>query len=202
MNDEIPAGATSRWEGWAIVEQMGRIRVIGYVTDVDYFGVRFAHVETPAVGEIQGRTRNVAGSTIFAFSPADKAEIMAELEQDWQHILNRRLQEDQRQRERESREKERELRQLGLGSARADTDFAGIHQMLRQQGSGERLEIDLDSMPFGAGSVRVEEEEEDTGEDTTATLVNLDGLLDGDSRQDQDGGETPPAGRKEMGYDF
>lgn len=181
MNEELhamplPPQPAPRWEGWAVVEQMGHIRVIGYVTDADYFGVRFAHVETPAVGDQSARTRNVAGTTIFAFSPTDKAEILAELERDWQQRVQQRLREEQYRREAEERDARYQARLLSDREP-SESPLATAQRVMRdwERAAPDPLP-DMDDVPFSAGPVITEEDED-----------SRDGIADGMAYPDVDG---------------
>ncbi len=60
--------AEQKFEGWAVVEIMGHIRVAGKVTEQPMFGVALCRVDIPAL-DGGFTTRYFGGSSIYSLTP-------------------------------------------------------------------------------------------------------------------------------------
>lgn len=61
-----------KFEGFAIVELMGRSVVAGYVSEIVVAGAAMLRVDVPAVGEQKGFSKLYGGSAIYAITPTDE----------------------------------------------------------------------------------------------------------------------------------
>ena len=61
------------YEGWAIVEVMGHIRLAGQVREVEMFGTRMLEVQVPEVEDVKGFTTFRSGASLFAVTPTTEA---------------------------------------------------------------------------------------------------------------------------------
>ncbi len=57
------------YEGYAIVELMGRNVIAGYVSEQTIAGVAMLRIDVPAVGEIEKYTKFVSGGAIYGITP-------------------------------------------------------------------------------------------------------------------------------------
>lgn len=61
------------YEGYAIIELMGRNVLAGYVSEQNIAGVAMLRVDVPAVGEIEKYTKFVSGAAIYGITPTTQA---------------------------------------------------------------------------------------------------------------------------------
>jgi hypothetical protein len=61
--------AAEVYEGWAVIELMGRRKLGGYVRDVELFGVPVIRVDVPEVGGGTAATQYYAPSALYALTP-------------------------------------------------------------------------------------------------------------------------------------
>lgn len=59
----------NKFEGWAIVELMGRNMVAGFASEQVVAGAAMLRVDVPQVGEQVGYTKFFGGSAIYAITP-------------------------------------------------------------------------------------------------------------------------------------
>ncbi len=59
----------SAYEGWAIVELMGHVRLAGQVSEAEQYGVKMLRVDVPEVEGLPGFTTFKGGSAIYAITP-------------------------------------------------------------------------------------------------------------------------------------
>lgn len=63
------------FEGFAIVELMGRNVIAGYVTSEVIAGVAMLRVDVPAVGEKPAFTKFLSGQAVYGITPTDEETV-------------------------------------------------------------------------------------------------------------------------------
>lgn len=85
----------NNFEGWAIVELMGHVRLAGYVTEEEHFGAKLGRIDIPFEGG--PATQYFAGSAVYRVTPCTEIVARTQVsrvskpvsEWDLQHILDR-----------------------------------------------------------------------------------------------------------------
>jgi hypothetical protein len=72
MNAQNQPNSAETFEGFAIVELMGRNVIAGYCTQELVAGVAMLRVDVPAVEERPGFTKFFSGGSIYAVTPCDE----------------------------------------------------------------------------------------------------------------------------------
>ena len=60
------------YEGFAVVELMGRSVIAGYISEQTIAGVAMLRVDVPAVGDVPAYTKFVSGSAIYGITPTSQ----------------------------------------------------------------------------------------------------------------------------------
>jgi len=61
--------STSAYEGWAIVELFGHVRLAGKISEADQYGVKMLRVDVPEVDGRPAFTTFKGGSALYAVTP-------------------------------------------------------------------------------------------------------------------------------------
>lgn len=70
----LGAPPTLRFEGWGVVELMGRVRVAGYVAGVEVHRMSFVRVDLPETPNGKPATKYFSPRSVFSVSPVDESE--------------------------------------------------------------------------------------------------------------------------------
>ena len=68
-----PSVAEETYEGWAIVELMGRRQVAGRIQAVELAGARLLRIDVPGEGDETAVTQLYGGAAIYCVTPCDEA---------------------------------------------------------------------------------------------------------------------------------
>lgn len=68
-----PSNDTPRFESWALVELMGRQRIVGRCSEEAHFGTALLRVDVPAQGSEAAYTSFYGGSAIYRITPVTEA---------------------------------------------------------------------------------------------------------------------------------
>jgi hypothetical protein len=63
---------STAYEGWAIVELMGRRRLAGLVSEVQQYGVTMLRLDVPGEGETVLATQFYGGAALYCVTPTDE----------------------------------------------------------------------------------------------------------------------------------
>ncbi len=63
--------ATTAYEGWAIVELMGHVRMAGQIREVDQYGTKMLQLDVPGLddADVKPFTTFVAGNSLYRVTP-------------------------------------------------------------------------------------------------------------------------------------
>ena len=67
--------SVAAYEGWAIVELMGHVRMAGQVREVEQYGTKMLAIEVPAVDDVgvKAFTTFVSGGSLYRVTPTTEA---------------------------------------------------------------------------------------------------------------------------------
>lgn len=65
------------FETWAIVEVMGHVEYAGFVRQEQVAGIHMLRIDVPAVGNIDGFTKYIAPSALYAITPVTEVTAKA-----------------------------------------------------------------------------------------------------------------------------
>lgn len=69
--------ATTAYEGWAIVELFGHVKLAGRVSEADQFGTKMLRLDVPAIGDAPSFTTFKGGSALYAVTPCTEEVAVA-----------------------------------------------------------------------------------------------------------------------------
>lgn len=73
---------TGAYEGWAVVELFGHVRLAGKVSEADQYGVKMLRVDVPEVDGRPGFTSYKGGSALYAVTPTTEEVAIAVIRQE------------------------------------------------------------------------------------------------------------------------
>ncbi len=73
---------STAYEGWAIVELFGHVRLAGKIAEADQYGVKMLRVDVPEVDGRPGFTSYKGGSALYGVTPCSEEVALAVIRQE------------------------------------------------------------------------------------------------------------------------
>lgn len=74
---------TPGYEGWAIVELMGHVRIAGYVREVTQYGAAMGRIDIPGEGDKPIATQFFGGASVYRITPVSEEAARAVAARSW-----------------------------------------------------------------------------------------------------------------------